>query len=90
DRVTGRMDWLPGAKDRMTGTLDGTRRGDLLYVLYNYKAEGTNTLDQRVFRLGANELVQLDGPTVQLESGWELKDPAQAVEGMRVPEVPCP
>lgn len=89
-QVTGRMDWLPGAKDRMTGTLDGVRKGDLLYVIHHYTAEGTSTMEQRVLRLGAHDVAEVNGETVQNEQGWELKDPATATELWHAPEVDCP
>lgn len=87
--VTGRMDWLPGMKDRMRGTLDGTLTNDTLVAMYAYTAEGNMVTEERVIHLGTNYAAVLTGELVERSGIWQLKDRAKAIEGMKVPEVPC-
>jgi hypothetical protein len=89
DQVTGRMDWLPGAKDQMRGTLEGTVKNDTITARYSYTAEGANNVEERMFHLGAGYVAVLSGDMMERDGTWVLKDPAKAVEGMKVPEVEC-
>lgn len=90
DQVTGRMDWLPGAKDKMMGTLEGKLKNDTISARYRYTAEGVSNVEERMLHLGADYVAVLTGDMVERDGGgWVLKDLSKAVEGLRVPEVPC-
>ncbi len=87
--ITGRMDWLPGMKDKMRGTLKGTIADERITALYTYSAEGVEFIEERLFQLHENGITILGGELEERDGMWVLKDPANAVEGMTVPEVDC-
>ena len=87
--VQGRMDWLPGMKDRMRGTFKGTLEDGLITALYTYSAEGLQQTEQRVFKLGADNITLMSGELEERDGTMVMKDLAKAVDGMRVPEVEC-
>jgi len=89
EEVTGRIDWRPQAKDRMLGTLQGRMEGDRLTEMYTYPAEGMTATEQRVFQVGTDHISVLSGEMEERKGVWVWKDPANAVHGMRVPEVNC-
>ncbi|HEY0975891.1 MAG TPA: hypothetical protein VGE21_00360 [Flavobacteriales bacterium] len=89
DRAEGTYEWLPQEKDRMVGTLQGSLRNDTLTAVYTYQAEGVRSREQRLFLLKAGEAVVLSGEMVEREGLWVLRDPARAMPGMTLPEVPC-
>jgi hypothetical protein len=90
DSVRGRLDWLPGAKDRMRGTLEGIRANDTIRAIYTYTAEGTKMREQRLLYLGKGYVAVLTGELEERDGLWVVADPASAKEGMQVPEVACP
>lgn len=85
--VEGRMDRLPGMKDKMRGTLKGTLDEGRLTALYTYSAEGVEQTEQRLFNLGEDHITILSGEMTERDGLWVLKDPDTAVEGMKVPAV---
>ncbi|MGV9014121.1 MAG: hypothetical protein ACOH13_16130 [Flavobacteriales bacterium] len=87
--VEGRMDWLPGMKDRMRGTLKGTLEAGRITALYTYSAEGVQQTEQRVFKLGADNITVMSGEMEDRDGTLVMKDVANAVDGIRVPEVEC-
>lgn len=87
--ITGRMDWLPGMKDKMRGTLKGNIVNGRITAQYAYSAEGVEFIEERLFQLHENGITILGGELEERDGMWVLKDPANAVEGMTVPEVDC-
>ena len=61
DSITGNMEWLPSEKDGAIGTLAGKRRGDSVYVDYNFVIEGDNEIESKIFVLKNDKLVELSG-----------------------------
>ena len=87
--ITGRMDWLPGMKDKMRGTLKGNMVNGRITAQYTYAAEGVELTEERLFQLSENGITILSGEMEERDGMWVLKDPANAVEGITVPEVDC-
>ena len=61
DSVKGNIQWLPNEKDGAIGTLAGKRRGDSIYVDYNFVIEGDNEIESKIFVLKNDKLVELSG-----------------------------
>ncbi|MBK8340873.1 MAG: hypothetical protein IPK99_13145 [Flavobacteriales bacterium] len=87
--ATGRLDWSPGEKDAMHGTLVGQLVGDRVVAVYTYEAEGTTNKEQRILVLGTDHVAVLTAEMQEHDGTWRIKDPHRAADGMKVPEVPC-
>lgn len=89
DLVNGIYEFTPGQKDRLSGTFQGHREGDLITALYTYQAEGTTGQVEVLFRLEPNGLRigtgELTGDSIRV-----FKDRSNAIFGPLVPAVACP
>ncbi|MCC6839449.1 MAG: hypothetical protein IT230_04750 [Flavobacteriales bacterium] len=89
DLVNGIYEFTPGQKDRLSGTFQGHREGDLITALFTYHAGGTTGRVEVLFRLEPNGLRigtgELIGDSIRV-----FKDRSNAVFGALVPEVACP
>ncbi|MEO8587898.1 MAG: hypothetical protein ABI432_00875 [Flavobacteriales bacterium] len=90
DRVFGRMDWIPGERDRMLGVLDGTVKNDTITAVYSYEYQGMSYNEQRLLHFGKDYITMLTGEMIEQDGMMVLKDPTKAVESTKVPEVHCP
>ena len=83
------MDWLPGMKDKMRGTLNGTLENGLISALYTYSSEGVRQSEERMFKLRDDQITVMSGEMEERDGTMVMKDPANAVDGIQVPEVDC-
>lgn len=88
DSVTGILNWLPGQKDKMTGTLEGTIQDDVIIAIYSYTAEGISTKEEKVLKLDSSKISFKTGE-LELHNGvWALKDKNVAFSES-IPKTPC-
>lgn len=88
DSVTGILNWLPGQKDKMTGTLKGTLQDDVITAIYAYTAEGISTKEEKILKLDSNKVSFKTGE-LELRNGiWTLKDKNTAFSES-LPKTPC-
>lgn len=87
--VTGVYNWLPSMKDKMTGTLEGTRQGNEITTIYTYAAEGTTAKEEKVFKLEADKLLVKSGELEEKNGVWTLKTKETAPYSQSLPKVAC-
>jgi len=68
DSVNGTMEWLPFEKDGAVGTLKGIKKGDELFVTFNYVIEGSNQLEDMIFKIEGDTLYQKEGALKELSA----------------------
>lgn len=61
NQVSGKMHWNPSEKDGAIGILKGTKKGDTIVVDFDYMMEGNKELEEKVFILKNNQLLELIG-----------------------------
>lgn len=89
DLVNGVYNWVPGEKDRMTGTFRGNREGDRITALYTYQAEGLTGRQEIIFLLGRDSLRIASGERIGDDSLQVFRDKTAVTFSAPVPEVPC-
>jgi hypothetical protein len=89
DQVTGHLSWLPGEKDRMTGSLLGTIHGSRIVAVYSYSAEGTTAKEEKIMRIDDQGLHLKSGELAEKDGIWMLADTATAYTET-IPPAPCP
>lgn len=67
-KVYGNHHWIPTEMDGAHGTLDGTIKGDIVRVTYNYTIEGSEQSEEQVYKIEGNKLIRGQG------EGREAKD----------------
>lgn len=73
--VTGAYDWQPHEQHGASGTLTGTKEGDLLKLMYDYTIEGSNQQQEMVFKLTGDQLAEGEGELTEGEGGvLKIKD----------------
>ncbi len=89
DLANGVYNWLPGEKDHMTGTFQGSREGNVITALYTYNAEGMTGKTEVIFRMQQGGLQvatgEMTGDSIQV-----FKDKSKVTYSTLIPEVPCP
>jgi hypothetical protein len=61
NQVSGKMHWNPSEKDGAIGILKGTKKGDTIVADFDYMMEGNKELEEKVFVLKNNQLLELIG-----------------------------
>ncbi len=89
DLVNGAYNWIPGEKDRMTGTFRGNREGDRITALYTYQAEGLTGRQEVIFLLGKDSLRIASGERIGNDSLQVFRDKTAVTFSAPVPEVLC-
>ncbi len=89
DNVTGEMHWHPYEKDGAHGTLKGVKKGDVITADYAYMMEGSNQMEEVVFKLESNKLSKLEGELVEKGEKMVLKDPTKAKSSEVYKKVDC-
>lgn len=87
--ANGVYNWLPGEKDRMTGTFQGSIEDSVITALYSYSAEGQTQKQEVLFKMGPGGLRIATGELVLSEGVNLFKDKSKCSFGEPVPEVPC-
>lgn len=89
DSVTGEMKWLPYEKDGAIGTLKGTIKNNIITADYNYIIEGSNEIEEKIFVLETDKLIEKTGPLEEKNGKLVMKDPAHAEIGTTLKKVDC-
>lgn len=89
DIVTGEMHWHPYQKDGAHGTLKGVKKGDVITADYAYMIEGSNQMEEVVFKLEGDKLSKLEGELMEKGEKLVLKDPAKAKYTEVYPKTDC-
>ena len=89
DSVSGEMHWHPFEKDGAHGTLKGTKKGDVITADYAYMIEGSNQIEEVVFKLESDKLSKLEGELVEKGEKLVLKDPSKAKYTEVYPKADC-
>lgn len=76
DKVTGNRRWQPREGHGANGTLDGIVNGDVMQVLYSYTIEGSDQVEEQVYKLKGDILWEGEGELVDAGDGrLNLKEP---------------
>lgn len=78
DSVTGEMHWHPHEKDGSHGTLKGIKKGNTITADYDYMIEGSSQIEEVIFILEGDKLIQMTGELVEKGNKMVLKDPSKA------------
>ncbi len=89
DSVAGVYNWLPSQKDRLTGSLKGTLKGDVVTAIHTYGAEGTTAREEKVMKIGADSIWIKHGELQEKEGVWVLEDKEAAQYTESAPKVNC-
>lgn len=87
--ANGVYNWLPGEKDRMTGSFQGSIDDDLVTAVYTYTAEGRTAKQEVLFKVGDGQLRLATGAMETSEGVTLFKDRSQVNYGEPIPEVDC-
>ncbi|MEM1121779.1 MAG: hypothetical protein AAGJ18_15110 [Bacteroidota bacterium] len=90
DNITGIYNWIPAEKDSARGTLTGTKKGDIITVLYDYTIEGSKQKEEMIFKMEANQLLIKRGELHEVGGVLKLKNPETAEFSEAVPRITCP
>lgn len=74
NQVSGKMRWNPFEKDGAIGVLNGTKNGDTIIADFDYIIEGNKQLEEKVFILKNNELLELIGDLEDKKGKLIIKD----------------
>lgn len=58
EQVSGKLSYSFFEKDKSTGTISGQLKGDTLFALYTFQAEGSQSVSEVVFLKRANKLIE--------------------------------
>ena len=87
--ANGVYNWLPGEKDRMTGSFQGSIDDDLVTAVYTYSAEGRTAKQEVLFKVEDGQLSVAIGAMETSEGVTLFKDKSQVTYGEPIPEVNC-
>ncbi len=87
--VTGEMFWRPFEKDGATGTLKGKIVENTITADYAYTIEGSEQVEEKIFVLYEDRLVEKSGPLEDKNGKLVMKDPATATDGAVLKKVDC-
>lgn len=74
--VQGRLEFDNYQIDGSQGTLQGTKKGDKLWLTYDFMAEGMHSITEEVFLIQGDELVRGRGERVESEGIYRYQNPA--------------
>lgn len=87
--ANGVYNWLPGEKDRMTGSFQGSIDDDVVTAVYTYTAEGRTAKQEVLFQVEDGQLSVATGAMETSEGVTLFKDKSQVTYGAAIPEVDC-
>lgn len=87
--ANGVYNWLPGEKDRLTGTFQGSMEDSVITALYTYTAEGMTQKQEVLFKMDNGGLRIATGEMAESEGVNLFKDRSQISYGDPVREIPC-
>lgn len=88
-KVEGEMRWLPYEKDGAVGTIKGTISGETITVDYDYVIEGSQQVEEKIFVLQGDKLLEKSGELEDKNGKLVMKDPAKATIGATLTKVNC-
>ncbi|MGV3661004.1 MAG: hypothetical protein ACO1TE_12525 [Prosthecobacter sp.] len=68
-KVYGNHHWIPTEMDGAHGYLDGTIKGDIVRVVYNYTIEGSEQSEEQVYKIEGNKLIRGEGESREVSAG---------------------
>jgi hypothetical protein len=74
DDVTGEYHWHPYQKDGGHGTLKGTKKDNMITADWNYTIEGANQIEEVVFKMEGEKLMQGQGELDEKSGRLVIKD----------------
>lgn len=89
DNITGDMHWHPYEKDGAHGTLKGVKKGDVITADYAYMIEGSNQMEEVIFKLEGDKLSKLVGELTEKGEKLVIKDPSKAKYTEVYPKADC-
>lgn len=77
DSVKGEMHWHPHEKDGAHGTLLGVKKGEIITADYSYMIEGSNQVEEVMFKLEGDKLSKYVGELTEKGTKIVIKDPSK-------------
>ena len=87
--VTGKMHWKPYQKDGAVGNLSGKKSNDTIIALFDYIIEGSKQLEEKVFVLSDDKLIELIGQLDDKSGILTIKDLKKATVRSTLTSVDC-
>lgn len=88
-KIEGEMRWLPYEKDGAIGTIKGTISGETITVDYDYMIEGSQQVEEKIFVLQGDKLLEKSGELEDKNGKLVMKDPSKATIGATLTKVNC-
>lgn len=89
DVVEGEMKWLPYEKDGAIGTIKGKKVGDEIKVDFDYVIEGSQQLEEKIFVMKGDELLEKSGELEDKNGKLIMKNPEKATIAATLKRVNC-
>lgn len=89
DSVTGEMKWQPYEKDGAVGILKGKISGQTITADYVYTIEGSEQVEEKIFVLYEDKMIEKRGPLEDKNGKLVLKDPTKTTDGAILKKVDC-
>lgn len=89
DSVFGDYSVMYYEKDGATGTVKGVRKGEELMLTYAYMIEGSNQIEETVWKLSGNKIIKKSGELKDENGILSLKYPEKAVYRDTLVQVKC-
>ena len=89
DSISGDYSVAYYEKDGAIGTVKGIRKGDELMLTYTYMIEGNNQIEETVWKLSGNKIMQKSGELKDEKGILSLKYPEKAVYNDTLIQIKC-
>lgn len=89
DVVEGEMKWLPYEKDGAIGTIKGKKVGDVITVDFDYVIEGSQQVEEKIFVMKGDELLEKSGELEDKNGKLVMKNPEKATVAATLKRINC-
>jgi hypothetical protein len=89
DVVEGEMKWLPYEKDGAIGTIKGKKVGDEIKVDFDYVIEGSQQVEEKIFVMKGDELLEKSGELEGKNGKLVMKNPEKATIAATLKRINC-
>lgn len=88
--ISGKLVYKYFEKDGAMGSFQGTMEGDVVTALYDYNIEGTQQIEEIVFKVSGDKVMRAKGELVDQAGKLVLKDRASASFDEVFNKINCP
>ena len=89
DKVSGYMEWAPNEKDGGSGSIVGTKSGNIITADWTYMIEGSKDTEQIMLKMDGDKLSKAEGELIDKNGKMVLKNPAKVKYVDVFNKVPC-